>query len=122
MKQETIIKRLQARALANYNNGWDTFVECYEAADWLAFTTNDDTGEPMTWREALAMAEQCVSIWREREAEAASYSENFLKAEADALAIENALLKLCEADDGDDWSPREPLQFIPHASDYSRFD
>ena len=30
------------------------------------------------------------------------------------------------ADDGDDWepddSPREPLQFIPHASDYSRFD
>jgi hypothetical protein len=38
------------------------------------------------------------------------------------LAIENALIKLCEADDGDDWSPREPLQFIPHASDYSRFD
>jgi hypothetical protein len=158
MKQATIIKRLQARALANYNNGWDTFVECYEAADWLAFTTNDDTGEPMTWREALDMAEQCVSIWREREAEAASYSENFLKAEADALAdlitadnaklyaladdklvfcadisglridspqvlaIENALIELCEADDGDDWSPREPLQFIPHASDYSRFD
>lgn len=30
------------------------------------------------------------------------------------------------ADDGGDWepddSPREPLQFIPHASDYSRFD
>jgi hypothetical protein len=77
MKQATIIKRLQARALANYSNGWDTFVECYEAADWLAFTTNDDTGEPMTWREALAMAEQCVSIWREREAEAARYRADY---------------------------------------------
>jgi hypothetical protein len=117
MNQSTIIKRLQARALAKYNQGWDTFVECYELADWLEFTTND-AGEPMTWREALDMAEQCVSIWREREAEAARYREDFIKAEAaEAPAM---------ADDGDDWepddSPREPLQFIPHASDYSRFD
>jgi hypothetical protein len=112
MKQATIIKRLQARALAKYNEGWDTFAECYELADWVAFTTNDDTGEPMTWREALALAERCASVWRERAAEAARHSKEWHEAEAPALA--------------DDWepddSPREPLQFIPHASDYSRFD
>jgi hypothetical protein len=118
MKQATIIKRLQARALAKYNEGWDTFVECYELADWVAFTTNDDTGEPMTWREALAMAETCASVWRERQAEAAHYREEWHAAEA-AEAVEAPAL-------ADDWepddSPREPLQFIPHASDYSRFD
>lgn len=77
MKQATIIKRLQALALAKYNEGWDGFVECYEEEDWLAFTTNADTGEPMPWREALAMAEACVSVWREREAEAARYREGY---------------------------------------------
>jgi hypothetical protein len=134
MKQATIIKRLQARALAKYNEGWDTFAECYEAADWLAFTTNDDTGEPMTWREALAMAEECASIWRERQAEAASYREEWPAAAADdgKKAGDTYHYSFSDygpydheedkRDDGDDWSPREPLQFIPHASDYSRFD
>ena len=141
MKQATIIKRLQARALAKYNEGWDTFVECYELADWVAFTTNDDTGEPMTWREALAMAETCASVWRERQAEAAHYREEWHAAEAGDLdddrkieAVHHYATNEYDAfdyeeekrDDGDDWepddSPREPLQIIPHASDYSRFD
>jgi hypothetical protein len=120
MKQATIIKRLQARALALYNHGWDTFVECYELADWVAFTTNDDTGEPMTWREALTMAETCASVWRERAAEAARYRDEWQAAEAREPAEGPAM-----ADDGGDWDddgPREPLEFIPHAGDYSKFD
>jgi hypothetical protein len=114
MNQSTIIKRLQARALAKYNQGWDTFAECYELADWITFTTND-AGEPMTWREALALAEACAGVWLDRQQEAAHYREEAREpAEGPALA-----------DDGDDWDddgPREPLEFIPHAADYSRFD
>ena len=118
MKQSTIIKRFQALALARYSQGWDTFAECYSQADWIAFTTHFETGEPMSWREALDMCETCASVWRERQAEAASYYDGCRTVEAvEAPAI---------ADDGGEWepddSPREPMQFIPHAGDYSIFD
>lgn len=112
MKQKTIIKRLKALALAKYNEGWDTFVECYDDADWLAFTTHFDTGEAMTWAEARAMAETCASVWHERQVEATRPYEEYLASGKQWPA----------ADDSDDDSPREPLQFIPHASDYSIFD
>lgn len=133
MKQKTIIKRLKAMALAKYNEGWDTFVECYDDADWLAFTSHFDTGEAMTWAEARAMAETCASVWHERQIEAASYRKDFIKAEAAAEADHYHYAsndydpydyeedKRDDGDDSDD-SPREPLQFIPHASDYSIFD
>jgi len=116
MKQATIIKRLQALAEARYNQGWDTFVECYEAADWEAFTTDDDTGQPMTWRQARELAEACASVWRERQAEAARYRE-------EARETSPAPAPVYDADeyDPDDDMPPEPLIFIPHAADADRW-
>jgi hypothetical protein len=138
LNQETIINRLKAIAEARYNQGWDTFVECYDHADWLAFTTDDDTGKPMTWAKAYGLAVDCVSVWRERQAEAASYYDGYSMAEAaaEAAAMSERPYRYASDDyddydreeakrddgDEDDDGPREPLQFIPHAEDYLLFD
>ena len=124
MKQATIIKRLQALAEARYNQGWDTFVECYEAADWEAFTTDDDTGQPMTWRQARQLAEACASVWLDRQQEAAHYREEARAAYDSGPGFYD--YEEDKRDDGDEYdpdddTPPEPLIFIPHAADADRW-
>jgi hypothetical protein len=77
LDQETIINRLKVLAEARYNKGWDTFVECYDQAAWVEFTTDDRTGKPMSWARAYDLAKTIASIWRERQADAAYYRDNY---------------------------------------------
>ena len=64
-KIETVIAKAKAFCEANYENGFDEFVECYSDADWLEEAKYEDyhekvisgevkEGETMTWRDLKA--------------------------------------------------------------------
>ena len=47
---DKIIEKAEAYAEANYNNGMDFFVECYERDQWIEEVSRED-GTLMTWEE-----------------------------------------------------------------------
>jgi hypothetical protein len=59
------IARLQEHARAHYNEGWDTFVECYGEEEWFELV---DTRE--TFEHCMALCETLVSVWMDRRADA----------------------------------------------------
>ena len=61
-----LAKKLKDYAEAHYNEGWDTFVECFEDDEYEEFV-----GEAATWKEVKAAAEDFNSVIAERRADAA---------------------------------------------------
>jgi hypothetical protein len=58
----TIIKKLAAYALAYYDEGFDTFYECYDLAKWEDFVDND--GAPYaTYEEALEELKKLAGVY-----------------------------------------------------------
>ena len=53
MSMPAVIVKAKAFCLANYKNGFDAFVECYEDSEWLEEATNE-AGELMSWPELKA--------------------------------------------------------------------
>ena len=76
MDINTKISKLEAYAEARYNKGYDTFIECYEHDDWVKFLTKDD-GKIMPLKYALKIMSSIASIYRERQAGAKYYRENW---------------------------------------------
>tara|TARA_R110001632_G_scaffold111388_1_gene222109 strand:+ start:162 stop:419 length:258 start_codon:yes stop_codon:yes gene_type:complete len=46
------IEKAKAFCIANYENGFDAFVECYSNADWIELATKEN-GNIMEWAELL---------------------------------------------------------------------
>lgn len=70
--QADIITRLKAFALAHYNEGYDTFVECFEDSEWEEFLTVDCHGDE---KAALAMMATLAEHYSEQQADAAFYRD-----------------------------------------------
>ena len=47
-----LIEKAKTFCLDNYENGFDSFVECYENDEWIELATKEN-GELMTWNELL---------------------------------------------------------------------
>lgn len=67
-QQQKLATRLHAHAVENYNDGWDTFVEC-GMEYCLEFV-----GDLTTWSAVLDMAKQINSVIDDRRADAAQYA------------------------------------------------
>jgi len=63
--QYELAMKLKAHAEKHYDEGWDTFVECYEDSEYVEFV-----GDMTTWAEVLAMAEDINSVTNDRRADA----------------------------------------------------
>jgi hypothetical protein len=60
-----LAKKLHDYAAKHYEDGWDTFVECYDMDDFEDFVLGLEN-----WAEVKEMAERLVSVWEDRRAEA----------------------------------------------------
>ena len=58
-----MIEKAKAYALANYENGFDTFVECFDHDEWVEFI-----GEMDSWLEVKDMMDCLADVWRDRRA------------------------------------------------------
>lgn len=58
---QEIIEKLKAYALAHYNEGFDTFVECYDDKAWEEFVKDIPTYE-----EALQLLKDIASVHEDR--------------------------------------------------------
>lgn len=67
-KSTILISKAKDFATANYENGYDRFVECYETKAWHEFVT-DEHGQLMSWSEVKQRMQELVSIWQERESD-----------------------------------------------------
>lgn len=66
------IKEMQAWCLENYENGADTMVECWDDEDYANLITESPSTE-QAWDTLKAVA----SVYRERQADARYYKENY---------------------------------------------
>jgi hypothetical protein len=64
-----LVRGFREYAEANYNNGWDRFVECY--TDEEIWSDVFEGGRFRTVTGAIRFARSLVSVWQERE----SYAE-----------------------------------------------
>ena len=64
-----IIAKWKAFAEANYNKGYDTFVECYDAAEWDRFY-DDHAGEVDVYAAGLELMARLADVWEDRRADA----------------------------------------------------
>lgn len=60
------IETLKAYAVTNYNNGMDTFVECYDTAEWQELL--DECGGDV--EETKKFMDQLADVYRDRQADA----------------------------------------------------
>jgi hypothetical protein len=60
MTKEQIIEKAKKLALSRYNEGYDTFVECYDQKEWEEFV------EGMNWTQVQDEMAQMVSLWEEQ--------------------------------------------------------
>jgi|2_EtaG_2_1085320.scaffolds.fasta_scaffold15097_5 hypothetical protein len=67
-KQHQLAMRLKAHALANYEDGWDTFVECCTDEDYLEFV-----GDKTTWEATFNLAKTVNEVIADRRADAKHY-------------------------------------------------
>lgn len=68
-QQQKLADRLHAHASENYNDGWDTYVEC-GMEYCLEFV-----GDLTTWADVMDMAKKINSVTAERRADAAYYRD-----------------------------------------------
>jgi hypothetical protein len=68
-KQLEIVAHLKILSEANYNNGWDFFVECYGDDEWQDFMACRYSIEaPITTKaKAIAKAKYLVKLEKEKE-------------------------------------------------------
>ena len=64
MSNSTIIAALKAHAVINYEEGWDFYVECYDADDW-----NEEVAGCATFEEALRVCARYVALRNDRRAD-----------------------------------------------------
>ena len=62
--------KLKAYAADHYEDGFDSFVECYDDEELAEFV-----GDLQTWDEVLELAKSIVSVWEDRRADAAHYRD-----------------------------------------------
>ena len=60
----------------NYSNGADTMVECWADEDYAKLFT-DHAGAPLGKRAAWKTLKDVASVYRERQADAAHYRDNW---------------------------------------------
>jgi len=65
------VKMMKAWCEENYSNGADTMVECWTDEDYAELLQGE------TKRAAWQLLKRIVSVYRERQADAAHYSENW---------------------------------------------
>lgn len=82
--QAQIIESLKAFALANYDKGYDVFVECYDQAEWVELLVDCNNSEA----ETLALMANMAEVYNERYAEARTYQE-----EAESEYTSNAMYR-----------------------------
>jgi len=66
--KKQLAQKLKAYAAEHYEDGFDSFVECYEDDELEEFV-----GDLETWEAVLDMAKAIVSVWEDRRADAAYY-------------------------------------------------
>lgn len=66
LTQEEAVKRMKAWAMENYENGADTFVECWETSDYVELF-NEHGG---VLGECMKTLKRMASVYRERQADA----------------------------------------------------
>lgn len=66
MDTQAKIETLKAHALANYEKGMDTFVECYDTAEWTELL--DDCGGSV--EEAKKLMGKLAEVFLDRQADA----------------------------------------------------
>lgn len=64
MTKSELAKAVRAHAIANYENGWDVIVECYNEASII-----EAMGEARTVKAAIKAVGQRVTVWNEFAAE-----------------------------------------------------
>ena len=64
MNKAAIILKAKEFAAANYNKGYDTFVECYTDEEWAEFVGND------SWYEVKRNMKQMAEYWNDQRANA----------------------------------------------------
>lgn len=77
MSEHNLIEKAKAYAQARYDEGYDTFVECYGNDEWAEFVVDYDTKEPMTWPRVKACMDNMAEVWADRRADAATYREDY---------------------------------------------
>jgi hypothetical protein len=65
---DVVINKAKAFAEANYDKGYDFFVECYSDSEWKDYVT-DDSGCLMTWGEVEKDMASYVEIRAIKESE-----------------------------------------------------
>ncbi|MNE54551.1 hypothetical protein D3C80_1493340 [compost metagenome] len=69
---EAVVARLKAHAEAEYNNGWDVVVECWDRADHIevinkVVTTEIINNEDALFKAAKADVQEFVDLYKEQE-------------------------------------------------------
>lgn len=67
LNRKAQIEKLKTWALKNYENGADTFVECWEDADYDKLLTESNGN----YEQALDVLSRVASVYAERQADAA---------------------------------------------------
>jgi hypothetical protein len=68
MNEQTMIEDIKAYAIANYNNGWDNIVECWEDGDILEALSENEFDMAKT----IASIQEYVDVIVERDTDAAN--------------------------------------------------
>jgi hypothetical protein len=66
-----LIAALKKYAIEHYDQGYDTYVECYDDAEWAEFV-GDHEDEASVWN----IFHRVASVWADRQADARYYRDN----------------------------------------------
>lgn len=69
LDETTAVARMKAWAMENYENGADTFVECWEDGDFLELFSEHGGN----FGECMKTLKRMASVYRERQADADYY-------------------------------------------------
>lgn len=69
MHTDKLIAKAKALAEEKYREGYDTFVECYDNADWALLV------DGRTWAQVRCIMASCADVWNDRRADADHYRE-----------------------------------------------
>lgn len=100
LTEAQLIEKAKAYAQQNYENGMDTFVECYDNDQWRTLINNsdEDTGEDrlMTWTQIKKTMDAIASVWRDRQADAEYHRRQAIGDPEKAAQVETVqLVKDC---------------------------
>ena len=71
---DVVIEKAKAFAEANYDNGFDFFVECYEQEQWLEEVARKD-GTLMTWSEVKKSMKHHAALRASARADVRGYAD-----------------------------------------------